>query len=587
MFCYGATGAGKTHTYPIFGLKSCDRMLGTREQPGIMFRAIRDLVAGVSQPTNYEYRMRMWYVEVYNETLNDLLLPAGKGARLDLREDPVKGVSVAGAKEVMVASIDDVMEMLSVGNKNRTKESTWANATSSRSHAVLQVVVERRDKVESVSGELAIAKLTLIDLAGSERAAVTRNKGVRLLEGANINRSLLALANCINALATQQLRPGKGLHVPYRDSKLTRLLKETLGGKCRTVMIANISPSEECYEDTLNTLKYANRAKHIKTVVARNVLNVQTHINNYQRVITQLKEQVTELRGQLEEARHEHTREDTQPSSTQQREHDQDANSEQKLPYYPSEKIKRLDCMLQVQFEREVKIKKKVLETEQESQNLGFKLFAAQVKLGKGSSASGAAAKEAQELKRLIESNNRKIKAYFQALQEAEEERETMLTNMKQNMLRSSIDHEAFRFLLRNQEYSSQQVDYDRNSAYAMYQLKQRENYIEYLRNVLQSKYCFSCMIRASGKGTVTQEDLEENEKMVSMLRMESMLLTPTLPPIRKGACLDEARPSMLFLTRDRAKPAFKTPVGIEKMTSLQPNTRLALNSKKPEGLHR
>ncbi len=459
-------------------------MLGTNEHPGIMFHAIQDLVAGVTRPCNFEYKMRMWYVEVYNEFLNDLLHP-GKDNRIELREDPVKGVSVAGAKEVMVTSINDIMELLTFGNKNRTKESTWANATSSRSHAILQVIVERKDKVESVSSEVAIAKLTLIDLAGSERAAVTKNRGIRLLEGANINRSLLALANCINALAEHQMHPGKGLHIPYRDSKLTRLLKETLGGKCRTVMIANISSSEHSYEDTLNTLKYADRAKQIKTVVSRNVLNVQTHINNYQQVITQLKGQVTELRDQLADVKHVRSSEGHVASAKQATE----PKKEELKMYYPSEKIKQLEYTLKVQFEREVKVKKKILETEQENQSLGFKLFGAQLRLGKGDNVSGAAAKEAETIKRNIEGNNRKIKAYFQALQEAEDAREALLANIKQKMLMNSLDHEAFKFLLQNQAYGAMQVDYDRNNAYAMYQLKQRDNYIEYLKSVLKDKY--------------------------------------------------------------------------------------------------
>ena len=129
---------------------------------------------------------------------------------------------------------------------------------------MLQVLVEHRDRDAGTEAEVRHGKLSLIDLAGSERAATTMNRGLRMIEGANINRSLLALGNCINMLAENAARGAKN-HVPFRDSKLTRLLKDSLGGNCRTVMIANVSPASYAYEDTHNTLKYANRAKNIKT----------------------------------------------------------------------------------------------------------------------------------------------------------------------------------------------------------------------------------------------------------------------------------------------------------------------------------
>merc|ERR1712232_1025115 len=150
------------------------------------------------------------------------------------------------------------------------------------------------DSSSSVSN-VTIGKLSLIDLAGSERASVTQNRGIRLMEGANINRSLLALGNCINALR----EGGKGAFVPYRDSKLTRLLKDSLGGNCRTVMIAAVSPALNQQEETLNTLKYANRAKNIRTQVERNVLNVDYHVSEYVNLIGRLKSEISTLRNRL------------------------------------------------------------------------------------------------------------------------------------------------------------------------------------------------------------------------------------------------------------------------------------------------
>lgn len=159
-------------------------------------------------------------------------------------------------------------------------------------------MVEYKDRNSGTEAEIKQGKLSLIDLAGSERASATQNRGIRLIEGANINRSLLTLGNCINALCESNEK-GHKVYIPYRDSKLTRILKDSLGGNSRTVMIANISPSATSFEDTSNTLKYANRAKKIKTYVNRNVLNVQYHISNYNEIIKNLKNEVSELRSVL------------------------------------------------------------------------------------------------------------------------------------------------------------------------------------------------------------------------------------------------------------------------------------------------
>jgi kinesin family protein 18/19 len=287
VFAYGATGAGKTHT-----------MLGTVSDPGVMGLALGDLFRQMEAATAHTFQVSISYLEVYNEVLRDLLDPA-RGA-LELREDPVKGMSVAGISEVQATSAMEVISLLRMGNRNRTTEATAANETSSRSHAVLQIVVERRERTADTQQLVRVGKLSLIDLAGSERASVTQNSGIRMVEGANINRSLLALANCINALGAK----APGAFVPYRDSKLTRLLKDSLGGNCRTVMIANISPSSHCHEDTHNTLKYANRAKNIKTTVVRNVLNVSYHIAQYTNIIRDLRAEIAQLKRQL--ARYEH-----------------------------------------------------------------------------------------------------------------------------------------------------------------------------------------------------------------------------------------------------------------------------------------
>lgn len=272
-------------------------MIGTPTDPGIMVLTLRDLFARtreLAEENGVLYTITVSFLEVYNENIRDLLSDVEE--YLDLREDPIKGPVVAGITEVVASSAEEVMELLHRGNRNRTQQPTAANEESSRSHAVLQITVECKDRAPGTVANIKIGKLSLVDLAGSERAANTQNKGVRLLEGANINRSLLALGNCINALGE---KGNKGNFVPYRDSKLTRLLKDSLGGNCRTVMIANISTAEHSFEETLNTLKYANRAKNIKTTVQRNVLNVNYHISEYVQLINNLRGEITNLKSQL------------------------------------------------------------------------------------------------------------------------------------------------------------------------------------------------------------------------------------------------------------------------------------------------
>merc|ERR1719174_2200543 len=188
------------------------------------------------------------------------------------------------------------MTLLHQANRHRTTESTGANDTSSRSHAVLQVVVEQRDRTAGIVAQVNVGKLSMIDLAGSERASQTNNKGMRMIEGANINRSLLALGNCITALSSGVA------FVPYRDSKMTRLLKDSLGGNCRTVMIANVSPCHLNYEDTHNTLKYAHRARNIKTKAMRNIVSVNYHLSKYTEIIKELKGEIAELKTKLASA---------------------------------------------------------------------------------------------------------------------------------------------------------------------------------------------------------------------------------------------------------------------------------------------
>ncbi|KTF89475.1 hypothetical protein cypCar_00004061 [Cyprinus carpio] len=283
VFAYGATGAGKTHT-----------MLGSSDDPGVTFLTVKELFARMDLiKEDKVFNLAFSYLEVYNEQIRDLLTNSGP---LAVREDSSSGVVVQGLTLHQPKSAEHILEALDYGNRNRTQHPTDMNATSSRSHAVFQIYLRQQDKTPSLNPNVRVAKMSLIDLAGSERASATNAKGARLREGANINRSLLALGNVINTLANPKC---KKTHIPYRDSKLTRLLKDSLGGNCRTVMIANVSPSSLSYEDTHNTLKYANRAKEIKSTLRSNVMSLDSHIGQYAVICEKQKAEVKKQKNMM------------------------------------------------------------------------------------------------------------------------------------------------------------------------------------------------------------------------------------------------------------------------------------------------
>ncbi|NWZ92759.1 KI18A protein, partial [Nesospiza acunhae] len=284
VLAYGATGAGKTHT-----------MLGSPEDPGVMYLTMVTLYKCMDQiKDDKTCDLAVSYLEVYNEQIRDLLVNSGP---LAVREDGQQGVIVQGLTLHQPKSAEEILQMLDYGNKNRTQHPTDVNASSSRSHAVFQIYLRQQDKTASINQNIRIAKMSLIDLAGSERAKATSAKGARFVEGTNINRSLLALGNVINALAD----PKSKKHIPYRNSKLTRLLKDSLGGNCRTIMIAAISPSSLFYDDTYNTLKYANRAKDIKSSLKSNVVSLDSHISQYAKICNEQKKEILLLKEKLRE----------------------------------------------------------------------------------------------------------------------------------------------------------------------------------------------------------------------------------------------------------------------------------------------
>lgn len=237
-------------------------MQGIKEVPelrGIIPNAIEQIFSYIkSAGTSAQFLVRASYLEIYNEEIRDLLSPQ-KGTRLDVKERPDVGVYVKDLSTFVVKDIQEMDRLMDVGNKNRSVGYTDMNAQSSRSHSIFSITVEVSEKGEDGEEHLRAGKLHLVDLAGSERQSKTGATGDRLKEATKINLSLSALGNVISALVD-----GKSSHIPYRDSKLTRLLQDSLGGNAKTLMVATMSPASYNYDETISTLRYANRAKNIK-----------------------------------------------------------------------------------------------------------------------------------------------------------------------------------------------------------------------------------------------------------------------------------------------------------------------------------
>uniref|UniRef100_A0A8C8H6R4 Kinesin motor domain-containing protein n=1 Tax=Oncorhynchus tshawytscha TaxID=74940 RepID=A0A8C8H6R4_ONCTS len=290
VLAYGQTGSGKT-----FSMGGTYTSAQENEPTvGVIPRVVRMIFQEREKHTDCEFSLAVSYLEIYNEDILDLLCPSvskDKPSTINIREDPKEGIKIVGLTEREVFSANEMVGCLELGNSARTVGSTAMNAASSRSHAIFTITLEQRrgaDKSDNV-----VSKLHLVDLAGSERQKKTKAEGDRLKEGISINRGLLSLGNVISALGDESK---KGTFVPYRDSKLTRLLQDSLGGNSHTLMIACVSPADSNIEETINTLRYADRARKIKN---KPVVNVDPRAAEMKR----LKQQVQELQVMLLHAR--------------------------------------------------------------------------------------------------------------------------------------------------------------------------------------------------------------------------------------------------------------------------------------------
>ncbi|XP_075405950.1 kinesin-like protein KIF27 isoform X2 [Tenrec ecaudatus] len=263
VFAYGQTGSGKTYT--IGGGHIASVVEG---QKGIIPRAIQEIFQNISENPNIDFNIKVSYIEVYKEELRDLLELEPSLKDLHIREDEKGNTVIAGAKECPVENADEVMSLLEMGNAARHTGSTQMNEHSSRSHAIFTISICQVEKNMEVAEDRLwqsprhiVSKFHFVDLAGSERVTKTGNTGERFKESIQINSGLLALGNVISALGDPRR---KSSHIPYRDAKITRLLKDSLGGSAKTVMITCVSPSSSDFDESLNSLKYANRARNIR-----------------------------------------------------------------------------------------------------------------------------------------------------------------------------------------------------------------------------------------------------------------------------------------------------------------------------------
>ena len=280
---YGVTGTGKTYT--IFGDLS-----NNFKEEGIIFKACDYLFEKIALNNNNDisYNIKVSYIEIYNEIVKDLINE--NSTSLMIVEDAQKGVICPNAKEIIINDSVELKKIINESNKRRTMASTNQNQFSSRSHAILQMILEKKVKKSEDNYELSFSKFLVVDLAGSERGG---ERGKRREEGANINKSLFTLGNCLNILSEKS---NMGKFVPYRDSKLTRLLKDSLGGNILTVMLACISPWLSAYDETLSTLNYAFKAKKITKKVMKNIQEININKLQYKEIIDTLKNEIMQLK---------------------------------------------------------------------------------------------------------------------------------------------------------------------------------------------------------------------------------------------------------------------------------------------------
>eukprot|EP01135_Chromosphaera_perkinsii_P006664 Nk52_evm66s554 gene=Nk52_evmTU66s554 len=430
IFAYGQTGTGKTFT-----------MEGVRKDPelrGLIPNAFEHIYTSIARSQDKQFLVRASYLEIYQEEIRDLLSKDQK-KKLSLKEKPDVGVYVKDLSSFVVRNSKEINQVMSVGNKNRSVGATNMNEHSSRSHAIFVINVECSEVGLDGDNHIRAGKLNLVDLAGSERQAKTGSVGERLKEATKINLSLSALGNVIHALVD-----GNSTHIPYRDSKLTRLLQDSLGGNAKTVMIANIGPANYNYDETVTTLRYAYRAKEIKNKPHINEDPKDALLREFQEEIERLKKQLQE-KGGGSKGKKRRGRKGSNGEHMEDEEEDEDEDGEvEEISQYSEDRLKEEEEKLEQEkialkqdkdmieeekqrIAEQLKSREALLQAEEEARNsAASKIKAMESKLLVGGvnifDRTSAQEKELEGKRKELEERKRKERELQQKLNEHQEE---------------------------------------------------------------------------------------------------------------------------------------------------------------------
>ncbi|CAF1055805.1 unnamed protein product [Brachionus calyciflorus] len=435
IFAYGQTGTGKTFT--MEGVRS------NKELRGVIPNSFDHIFAHISRSNDEQYLVRAQYLEIYQEEIRDLL-SKDQSKRLELKESPDKGVYVKDLSAFITKNENEIEHVMNVGNQNRSVGATNMNEHSSRSHAIFIITIECSQIGADGDAHIRVGKLNLVDLAGSERQAKTGASGTRLKEATKINLSLSALGNVISALVDE-----KSTHIPYRDSKLTRLLQDSLGGNSKTVMVATIGPASYNYEETITTLRYANRAKNIKNKPKINEDPKDAMLRQFQEEILRIKAILDKQGGPKKSKKGKKSKQRVNEDG--EVEYDDDPEDIEEVMKREQEKLnqekqgilndKNLIASEKEQMLREMKEKEKELERQQEAKlQMMNKLKAMESKLLSGKNIvdhTNEQERKLQERRAILAEEKRKEREMLQLLEKQEEnfmEKNVSYSNLQQEV---------------------------------------------------------------------------------------------------------------------------------------------------------
>jgi len=419
IFAYGQTGCGKTHT--MMGVTADENL------KGVIPRAFDHIFGNIKSTSQKNFLIRCSFIEIYNEEIHDLVGDDVK-ARLDLKESPEKGVFIKGLSMHVVKSVPEIQKLMTLGFKNRSVGETAMNKDSSRSHSIFTIYVETSETDAKGNQRITLGKLNLVDLAGSERQSKTGATGDRLKEANKINLSLSALGNVISALVD-----GKSSHIPYRDSKLTRLLQDSLGGNTKTVMIANISPASDNYDETLGTLRYASRAKNIKN---------QPKVNEDPKdaMLREYAEEIMRLKAMLENG-DKNIGSPSKNAGNKKSSHDAENGSKMKKNGSDSnhhETVKVFENQLKQKEDEIMDERKKREELENKLQMMQQQLVVGGAKDDKSSGGDSEEKKKYQQMLKKLKNQNHKQEELLRQKQQKEEE--LFEAEQKYNSMQEEVD---------------------------------------------------------------------------------------------------------------------------------------------------